>query len=205
MDASLSINSLLPDANVYRRADPALRDSEQPWKCNKCGGLGGIWVQRALKFVRHHRRHHFIRWQGVNCDEYEPISGWNRRWPQVQDTELIHLTPKNPNKELVLFAPRRECNVCGNDKLEEEFPTLITLSCTHGRTTCFACMHNWIHAQLEDDILAIPCPVPDCDQHMDANDIQRQSSEAVYLRSVQDTQPPARLGLYHWLMVFLDT
>ena len=76
----------------------------------------------------------------------------------------------------------KECIIEMEDKPETSFTNLITLKCAHSGSVCFECMHNYITSQLDSGIEHIKCPVLGCDEHMEAQDIQRQTDDRGYLR-----------------------
>lgn len=181
-------NDYTADPSIYRRFNiNGDRPNPKVDTCPKCHGWGGIFKEQASgdKKPGGGRK---VRWARVNCDQCP--RGTKREYPPIADTELVRTSivrlPIVVPTRLTSLASQpetgKECDCCGSEKVDWQFPVLITLTCTHESTTCFECVQGWIRSQLDNGVCSIGCPGADCDEKMEVEDIQRHAPEEMYQR-----------------------
>jgi hypothetical protein len=180
-----------PERAFFRpKLDREESDAAIP-KCSKCRGWGGILEFRTFDTTS--RKPYALR---AKCDSC--LLSWSEHVGRqfvdekhstlTEASTLAALARTGPvpaagqrQKRIILKLPKLiTCDICSEEKLEKEFPVLVTLTCNHKQATCLTCIQAWIGAQIDDGTTSIGCPAAQCGQKLETEDIQRQAAEVVY-------------------------
>ena len=157
------------------KVDEAHTESPTPRSanCTKCNDWGGLHLQRkGYKTRKDESITEYLSWVRVKCDVCKWPKHRARAWAPRAACETVQVELKNP----------RECDTCGEEKEEANFPVLITLTCAHQPSACLTCLRGWITTQLDSGTCTIKCPDVDCPENLEPEDIQRQASSTAYQR-----------------------
>lgn len=98
---------------------------------------------------------------------------------------------ENAKTQIPLTSPAvvkdllKECSVCGEPALQNEFVKLS--ACTHEPDTCKECFLRWIDSQFEITTWErMQCPSSGCNQNITHDDVQKDASDEVFTRYVME-------------------
>lgn len=183
-----SHNREIVDLRSYRR-HAQRNHSSLSSPCHKCNGWGGVLEPRMAMECRvkartseRDRAVSYVWWVRRVCNQCKSFRYKAKDFPSRADSELVQPTLSDHQCSQAVVNHQRGCDTCGEDKPEEEYPVLVTLTCAHQPSTCLTCVQGWIEAQLDSGLCHIRCPAVDCQEKMEPEDIQRQVSSDMYQR-----------------------
>lgn len=161
------------------------RTPRQITQCNKCDGFGGVYEERHVKDRESAKVNYgsHMRMTPVKCDRCRWPRGTPRAWSRsrVSGEQIPIEDESQPDKEDDQETRRiQECEVCGEEKYEARFPTLITETCEHAQRSCKACVKAWISTQVKGKSPNVVCP--SCPKILEHNDVMRLASKKDYDR-----------------------
>jgi hypothetical protein len=137
-----------------------------------------------LSLARLHQSMNRQNGNGVAEQKQQALTDLTQELPiHRQNTAAGEPTTVHSVSILEQNAEDRECSVCAETYLVQDFPSL--LACSHEPTICHACFLSWLDQCMASTIWErFFCPASDCDESISHSDVQTYASFELFTRYV---------------------